>query len=100
LNYISNIFVWSSKKSVESPTERLLCDICGKNQSVDGMYSVVGGICVCNHCVQAIVIFYVLHSPIKTLCPHCYDTENTFERCSYCDLQIQVNDDTSEESVK
>lgn len=52
----------------------------------------MGGICVCESCVKSILVYYVLHSPIKTLCPYCNDQEGRVDRCDYCDLPIRVQE--------
>jgi hypothetical protein len=55
------------------------------------MRQVMGGICVCDECIGGIVVFYVLNSPIKTLCPHCVGLIQNIEKCNYCDLPINVS---------
>lgn len=55
------------------------------------MRQVMGGVCVCDGCISGIVTFYVLNSPIKTLCPHCVVKTHNIEKCNYCDLPININ---------
>lgn len=87
LSFILDDSIWSSKNSNESSTKRLICDTCGKLQSINGMRQVFGGIHICDQCVDKILSSYVASSPIKTLCPFCYGKEGNIEKCKYCDIK-------------
>lgn len=91
-NCITDIFALLSKNSKKSSTEHLLCDICGELRTTVDMRQVMGGICVCKRCTSAIVVFYILNSPIKTLCPHCSGQQQSANRCNYCDLPVRIGE--------
>lgn len=97
LSYISDTLGWSLRSSIESSTERAMCDTCGKCQTTDGMRKVFGGICLCNPCVDHILSIHVSTSPIKVLCPFCYGKEGNSEKCMYCDLK-QLPGDVTDDS--
>jgi len=67
-----------------------MCDICGKSKSVVNMRNVLGGICICEPCVDIVLSFHVVTHPIKTLCPYCYGKEGNAAKCEYCDIPSSI----------
>lgn len=92
LSCIMNIFGLSLTNSNESSTKQLLCDTCGKPQSIDGMRKMFGGIFICNSCVGRILSIYLTSNPIKSLCPLCCGKEGDTEKCKYCDIKLNLGD--------
>lgn len=84
--FISRTLNWSSRNSEESSAKTILCDTCGVMCSNTDTQVVCGGICVCRLCVENIISLYVATSPIKSLCPYCYNKTNSHDKCFYCDL--------------
>ncbi len=64
-----------------------LCDTCGEFQSINSMRQVLGGIDICDTCVDKILSLFVVSHPIKTLCPFCSEEKDDTDDCEYCGLK-------------
>jgi len=74
-----------------------MCDVCGSVEFEINTKQILGGICVCGNCVNNIVSLYILHYPIKLLCPKCNNGKDNSQKCPQCSLpQIIITEKNSE----
>lgn len=79
----------------EFPIQKLMCDTCCEIKPTSRIQYVLGGICVCDKCVNIILELYISSNPTKMLCPYCLGKNNINKYCNYCDL-IPLSEEMNE----
>lgn len=67
------------------------CDLCANSVIKPKVF--LGGICVCEQCVNDVVLLHITTKPIKTLCPMCNGLTG-YPPCPYCGIP-SVKEDTN-----
>ena len=78
--------LWLLKKLSDLQNSLPICDACGKFSQIKTTFVVSGGICVCEQCVNDILIFHMLTHSFKTLCPYCHKKGKDAVLCHSCSM--------------